>query len=1003
MKKLFLFALLSLNLHATNTAFIVKSGVGSSGSPVSWSNSGASTFTASARVLTLSITSVNNCTTGTSTTFTDGVLTNGGPSGNDRATFSYVCTTGQLPTSITLTWKGSGYTSAPTTCSATNFSCTSATVSATITSSLSSAPGDGDFVGTDCPASFSYVQIDQNIGSVAGGGIGMIQVCKWQLTVKAGGRYTIVFASTGTAPQGNGPNHWQPGTTATQFGFFFGASGLSTYTTLDTSAGAAPYILPSNATEQAQTGASAYISAVSVGSTTTFTCTSTCPSDLVTGQGIGLVDATTSGWSSVMQKMYIITANTSNSFTIPLNSTGNSTNWNGRIYVPTLAITTADGASPIYFYRDQVYVNNFGVNLNLVGIGVNSCGSSSGWDCFFTNPLTTSSSHHDTYTWKNSFAFAYSRFNITPNSGYFQDVTMQNASLFNSSTTTGIEFGNSNMGGGTWSVSDVTDSSPGVTSHYFFNPPWQASTFTMNRVAAIASASNSAFAYSLHAGAGTAAGGLVGTDIACLAPAGVTFSGVNGCISSTPSSGNTDTIDGLITDLEFLLIDSAASGVSGSQGSSYISNVWNRLYNSGAAQGSVAQWSGQNLYMRNVTMYASNAFGFPFYIIQQQASTTPNQTFQLDGWVGDMNNQVVSAFIRNSEESTSNPSFNNAYRSGMLTGQSGTQGFGVLGISDCANVSATCGLTTFVADSLGSGVSVGLHHNLAYNPKSINYVHGNVSGVNGSLTTSGSTSQPGPAIHWDDGTHIHGCNLKVSFTGGASGWTNGTYILAWSGGTYTTAPVISVTVTAGAVASAFVQACGANVSVLPTSWSLPTAAGSGAAVTFTVTGDTTTTLSDYLYGDLTNSVQPQYTNQTATPALFDAWFLGGPGTLADLQSQLSTRWVQGIGIGCTVCAPFTNGAFGISNDNVLRAMLKFLQRGHISNAPQTFQSGWNGGQVSSLPGTCTPGIANDVVWLVNGSSSQIGRYRCTATNTWTHEQPVDIGSSTIPIVQRIPF
>ena len=77
-------------------------------------------------------------------------------------------------------------------------------------------PGDGDFVEIR-----HAVMINQNVGTLGGGGIKRITInaAAASLTVDNSVARTIIFASTGTDPVGTGTN-LSPGTDATMFGFF---------------------------------------------------------------------------------------------------------------------------------------------------------------------------------------------------------------------------------------------------------------------------------------------------------------------------------------------------------------------------------------------------------------------------------------------------------------------------------------------------------------------------------------------------------------------------------------------------------------------------------------------------------------------------------------------------------------------------------------------------------------------------------------------------------------
>lgn len=78
-------------------------------------------------------------------------------------------------------------------------------------------PGDGDFVNIGAHA----ITIDQDIGTVVGGGINRIQLtsASGSLLFAAAGNYTIIFNSTGTDPIGTGTAA-APADDATMFGIF---------------------------------------------------------------------------------------------------------------------------------------------------------------------------------------------------------------------------------------------------------------------------------------------------------------------------------------------------------------------------------------------------------------------------------------------------------------------------------------------------------------------------------------------------------------------------------------------------------------------------------------------------------------------------------------------------------------------------------------------------------------------------------------------------------------
>lgn len=83
-------------------------------------------------------------------------------------------------------------------------------------------PGDGDFVNIGAHA----ITIDQDIGTVVGGGINRIQLtsASGSLLFAAAGNYTIIFNSTGTDPIGTGTAA-APADDATMFGIFNGIGG----------------------------------------------------------------------------------------------------------------------------------------------------------------------------------------------------------------------------------------------------------------------------------------------------------------------------------------------------------------------------------------------------------------------------------------------------------------------------------------------------------------------------------------------------------------------------------------------------------------------------------------------------------------------------------------------------------------------------------------------------------------------------------------------------------
>ena len=189
------------------TNFVPASGCTSSGSPCNWSSS--ATWTPSAVVVSLNITAGGVCS---GSSGTDGLWTNNNvTAGNARSTFSYTIS-GSTMTAAVITWHGYGYVAGtpPTTFSLTTGSCVGTTITATVTAaSLDTVPGDGDSIN-GCPASESYITINQDIGTT-GNGIQQTGLCKWTLSITTGGRYGIYFASTGSVPTGNGPDRTETG------------------------------------------------------------------------------------------------------------------------------------------------------------------------------------------------------------------------------------------------------------------------------------------------------------------------------------------------------------------------------------------------------------------------------------------------------------------------------------------------------------------------------------------------------------------------------------------------------------------------------------------------------------------------------------------------------------------------------------------------------------------------------------------------------------------------
>ncbi|HUK16684.1 MAG TPA: hypothetical protein VLW65_09735 [Bryobacteraceae bacterium] len=567
-------------------------------------------------------------------------------------------------------------------------------------------PGDGDIVGIHN----HHITIDSNWGTSAGGGIQRIEMYRNTggapvLDVDCSSPRSIVFASRGNSPFGSG-SATVPASDSNMFGFVNAGGTLNLTCTNN------PPSYPS-------------VSGVTYGYPTTFTLAGAAPP---TDTGVTVFSPSCPPLDGLVRLVTNIGGNT---FTIPVDSSACVARFGSSaqdsLTVNPLTITTADQVSPVYIVATSTWLGTSNAaTINTDYLAVNNLGTGT----------TTVSAPGFCGFGAQGGVISLSRTYVSGGFQFLVGTASGSVNIAKSVAGSGFtaNYSNSLISTDTYSSGSVAvniadflaaaQTNPVSDLRYAIGGSYLGSPFTLARIAVQGN--------TIARQNGVSSPGLGATttnpslsDVLCLSPGETNFtSGFGTCVKLTvPPSPATINLTGLVSDGPTYATFN--SGLGTASGTGTVTDAWaadRPASVTGGNQGIYVTRGGLWNYQRLVGIIDSCSYIGACMIWYGWPGVGAPAGATLDQATLDLNNKDAGAWAPYELWA-----FSAALRSSLLIG-SPTYSGGTAPYRNCGR--DVTSITTYSADLLDTGVTVGVHHNATYNCPPGHQWSGELGGIN---------------------------------------------------------------------------------------------------------------------------------------------------------------------------------------------------------------------------------------------------------------------------------